>query len=352
VPYHSCDASFGLCTNKSKESEKVYGRSGNLDLFFDSNTSNLSRNSVEQLKSFAEWMKANPTINVVIEGYSDEDESFEHNLALAERRAKTTIDYLISLGIAPARLKTFSDGEVKQHANDQNTSPLAQKKGVHVTVDGRAKSMSPKRVFSWQSLYLLNDEKYGYATYSYVLTGRSAINQDEKTRYLKLIDAVTGRSTPDKLIKSSLRGYYNLFLIPSVKNPNTANDEPDYRLSKQLLDIISIKLSKAFLNQGPYIITLYKPVAEGNPDTIADILYADLTKVHPAAFPEVVRAYQSHVSSKQIHGIEKLKSFRLDILNLMLITEESIGFVKVAYADLQRYFSQVGQDKIGNATVP
>ena len=180
----------------------------------------------------------------------------------------------------------------------------------------------------------MNGEKSGYATYSYVLTGRSAITQHEKLRYLRLIDAVKGRSTPDKLIKSSSRGFYNLFLIPSEKKPNTANEEPDYERSKKFLDNISIKLPEALFNHGgPYIITLYKPVGEGNPDTIADILYADLTKVHPAAFPEVVRAYKSHVSSEQIHGIEKLKSLRANLLNLMLITEECIGFAKVAYTD-------------------
>jgi hypothetical protein len=327
---------------------KVYGLSGNLDLFFDSNTSDLSKNSIEQLKSFAEWMKAHPTITVVIEGYSDENESFECNLALAERRAKSTIDYLITLGIAPARLKTFSDGEVKQHANSQKASPLAQNKGARLVAESREKSISPKRVFSWQYLYLLNEEKYGYATYSYVLTGRSAITQDENMRYLKLIDAVKGQSTPDKLIKSSSRGFYNLFLIPSAKKTTAANAEPNYGLSKQLLDNISIKLPKAVFNQGgPYIITLYKPVGEGDPNTIADILYADLTKVHPAAFPEVVRAYKSHISSEQIQGIERLKSFRADLLNLMLITEECTGFAKVAYAELQSSFSQAGQGKSG-----
>jgi hypothetical protein len=69
--------------------------------------------------------------------------------------------------------------------------------------------------------------------------------------------------------------------------------------------------------------------------------------VHPAAFPEVVRAYKSHVSSEQIHGIEKLASLRADLLNLMLITEECTGFAKVAYADLQSSFSQAGQGKSG-----
>ncbi len=325
-------------------STKAYGLSGNLDLFFDSNSSVLHNNSIEQLKSFAELMKDDPTINVVIEGYGDDDTSIEHNLVLAERRAKTTIDYLAGLGIAPARLKTVSEGDIQQQANNQ----AAKNRGARLVIEGREKSMYPKRVFSWQNLYLLNDENYGYATYSYVLTGKSSVNQVEKTRYIKLIEAVKGQSSSDQLIKSSQRGFYNLFLIPSVKKPNTAHSEPDYRLSKKLLDNISIKATKHLFNQsGPYIITLYKPVGEGNPETIADILYTDLTKVHPAAFPEFVRAYKSHISSEQIQGIERLKSFRANLLNLMLITEECTGFAKVAYAELQSSFSQAGQGKSG-----
>ena len=328
-------------------STKAYGISGNLDLFFDSNSSVLLNNSTGKLKSFAELMKADPTINVVIEGYGDDDTSFEHNLVLAERRAKTTIDYLTGLGIAPARLKTVSEGEIQQQANNQTATPLAQNRGVQLVIEGMEKGMPPKRVSSWQNLYLLNDEHYGYATYSYVLTGKSSVNQAEKTRYIKLLEAVKGQSTPDQLIKSSQRGFYNLILIPSVKKPNTAHSEPDYRLSKKLLDNIniSIKEPKHLLNHiGPYIITLFKPIGEGNPDTITDILYTDLTTVHQAAFPEFVRVYKSHITSEQIQGIEKLKSFRAylaDALNLMLISEEYVRLAKVANADLQRSFTGV-----------
>jgi len=320
------------------QSNDIFVRS---NLFFDINTSVLSKNSVEQLKHIAIWMKAHPTTTVVIEGYGDNNKSFEHNLALAEQRAKTTADYLIRLEIAPSRLKTVSDGE-KKPENEH----LTQNRGVQLVAEGMEKSISPRRVFSWQKLYALNDEKYGYATYSYILTGQSTANQNNKTRYLKLIEAVTGRSKPDQLIKSSLRGYYNLFIIPSVKEKHTGNDKPNYSLSRQLLDNISIKTPQHLFNQsGPYIITLYKPIGEGDPNTITDILYVDLTNVEMAAFPEFVRSYKSHIANQQIQGIEKLNSLRANLLNLMLVTEECIGFAKIAYADLQRSFLKNEQDK-------
>jgi peptidoglycan-associated lipoprotein len=337
--------------------------SGIGDLFFDFKTSVLPLNTVEQLKSIAKWMLANPSANLVIEGYGDENESSEDNLALAECRAESAKDSLIYLGIASSRLKTVNRGEEKPFSIGRTEDSVAQKRMmlvegmggggsmppkhvlVNFFVEGRGRSMPPKHVFSWQDLCSLNGEKSGYATYSYVLTGRSATNSDASVRYLKLIDAVKGQSTPDSLISAKLRSSYNLFLIPSKKDQNTANCKPDYEVSKQLLDAISIKLSKALLNQGPYIITLYKPVGEGNPDAIADLLYVDLTRVRPAAFPEFVRVYKNHVSREQIHGIEKLDSLRAELLNLMLITEECIGFAKVAYAELQRSFSQAGQGK-------
>jgi len=317
------------------------------DLSFDFNTSVLRMDTVEQLKSIAQWMLANPSSNLVIEGYCNEKESSEDNLALAERRANSTRDYLVNLGIAPSRLKTISYGEEKPLVNGHSEKSVAQTRGAHVALESREKSIPTKKVFSWQYLYSLNGEKPGYATYSYVLTGRSVITSESPKRYIELIKAVKEQSTPNSLIPSTLRGSYNLFLIPSVINPHTSDDEPNYGVSKRLLDNISIKLSKALLNQGPYIITLYKPVSAGNPNAIADILYVDLTEVRPAAFPEFVRIYKNQVSNEQIHGIKKLTSLRAKLLNLMLITEECIGFAKVAYAELQRSFSQAEQGKSG-----
>lgn len=314
--------------------------SGTDDLYFDFKTSLLRPNTAEQLKSIAKWMLANPSATLVIEGYGDENESSEYNLALADSRAMSAKDYLVNLGIAPSRLKTVSFGEEKPFAPGSG----AQTRGAHVAVEDMGKGLPARTAFSWVDLYSLNDEKPGYATYSYVLTGQSAKNPDLPSRYLKLIEAVKGQNTPDSLVPSTRRRFYNLFLIPSGKKPYPADNEPNYGLSKLLLDNISIKLSKALLD-GPYIITLYKPVGEGNPNAIADIFYVDLTRVHPAVFPLFVRVYKSHVSSEEIHGIEKLFSLKAELLNLMLITEECTGFAKVAYAELQRSFSQAGRVK-------
>ena len=59
----------------------------------------------------AELMKRYPTWVVTIEGHCDERGTPEYNLALGERRAVAVKTYLVSLGIAPDRVRTVSYGK-------------------------------------------------------------------------------------------------------------------------------------------------------------------------------------------------------------------------------------------------
>jgi peptidoglycan-associated lipoprotein len=63
------------------------------------------------LKANAAWLKANPSANVEIEGHCDERGTSEYNLALGAKRARAALDYLVSLGIPAARIKTTTYGE-------------------------------------------------------------------------------------------------------------------------------------------------------------------------------------------------------------------------------------------------
>jgi peptidoglycan-associated lipoprotein len=63
------------------------------------------------LESNAAWMNKFKTAQILIEGHCDERGTEEYNLALGEKRAKSTFDYLVSLGVSPSRLKTISYGK-------------------------------------------------------------------------------------------------------------------------------------------------------------------------------------------------------------------------------------------------
>jgi peptidoglycan-associated lipoprotein len=60
--------------------------------------------NVEVLKKYPQWV-------VTIEGHCDERGTAEYNLALGERRASAVKTYMVSLGIAPDRLRTVSYGK-------------------------------------------------------------------------------------------------------------------------------------------------------------------------------------------------------------------------------------------------
>lgn len=65
------------------------------------------------LEANAEWLKQFDTITILIEGHCDERGTEEYNLALGEKRAKSTLDYLESLGVSVDRIKIISYGKSK-----------------------------------------------------------------------------------------------------------------------------------------------------------------------------------------------------------------------------------------------
>jgi peptidoglycan-associated lipoprotein len=105
------------------------------DVFYDFNRSEIRADAVEQLKTNANWIQANGTRNVVIEGHCDERGTSEYNFALGERRANSARDYIVNLGVAPARLKTVSFGEEKPFAVGHNVEAWAQNRRAHFVVE-------------------------------------------------------------------------------------------------------------------------------------------------------------------------------------------------------------------------
>lgn len=83
-------------------------------IFFPYDSDHLTQESLRVLNKNADFLKANPTLNIQIEGYCDERGTEEYNRALGERRAEAVKNYLInSLSIGAERLTTFSYGEDK-----------------------------------------------------------------------------------------------------------------------------------------------------------------------------------------------------------------------------------------------
>ncbi len=200
-------------------------------------------------------------------------------------------------------------------------------------------AQEPPTAHVWQYMYTHDFEDIGYATYSYVLVGRDESNRVASSLYFELVKAIQGSTAKAESIPDNVsKAHFNLFLIPVVGDKDVAFHEPNYELSKLLLTLLSISSPIEFTNPGPYIITLSKPISMGERNEVADILYIDLTNMHQTAIPEVVRTYKNKIFEKKLNGIEKLQSLRISLLNAALITEDSIGFAKAAYAELRKCF--------------
>lgn len=76
---------------------------------FDSNE--LTQESRQVLTEKAELLKANPALSLLVEGHCDERGTNEYNLALGERRARATYEFLVLLGIDASKLQIISYGE-------------------------------------------------------------------------------------------------------------------------------------------------------------------------------------------------------------------------------------------------
>ena len=107
----------------------------NEDIKFEFDSIRLSSEAQEILRKKAQWLKANPTARVTIEGHCDNRGTNEYNLALGDRRAHSAQVFLIDLGIAESRFQTISFGEERPINTAENEAAWAQNRRAHFVID-------------------------------------------------------------------------------------------------------------------------------------------------------------------------------------------------------------------------
>ena len=91
-------------------------------IFFAFDDYTISMDGQDRLNQLSDHMKSSGSAVVQIEGHCDERGSIEYNLALGERRAQSVKNYLVQLGIDPARVTTISYGEEKPSVEGHDES--------------------------------------------------------------------------------------------------------------------------------------------------------------------------------------------------------------------------------------
>ncbi len=89
-------------------------------VYFDFDKSFIREDARAVMKANAEWLKANPTVKIRIEGNCDERGTKEYNQALGQRRATSAKRYLTDLGISGKRISLISYGKEKPVCSEQS----------------------------------------------------------------------------------------------------------------------------------------------------------------------------------------------------------------------------------------
>lgn len=110
------------------------------EIYFEFNKSNITKEAAFELDKLVEAMKKKPEMVIMVKAHADSRGSDQYNMRLTDRRAKSTVQYIISKGIAKARIsgKGYGESEPKvacgdncteeQHAQNRRSEFLIVKK--------------------------------------------------------------------------------------------------------------------------------------------------------------------------------------------------------------------------------
>jgi peptidoglycan-associated lipoprotein len=107
------------------------------EVYFDFDKYDIRPEDAKTLGANATWLKSNGDNLVLIEGHCDERGTNEYNLALGERRAKATMNYLVSQGIQANRITIISYGEERPVCTENTEACWAKNRRANFLVKPR-----------------------------------------------------------------------------------------------------------------------------------------------------------------------------------------------------------------------
>ena len=114
---------------------KVLNERGYLkDVFYEFDKADIREDQRDALAADADWLKKHTGIKFRVEGHCDERGTREYNMALGERRATASRDYLASLGVEGNRMETVSYGKERPFDPGHDESAWAKNRRAHFVI--------------------------------------------------------------------------------------------------------------------------------------------------------------------------------------------------------------------------
>ena len=104
-------------------------------VFFETDSSELTEQARATLDKQAQWLNNYNRYAFTIEGHAHERGTREYNIALGARRAQTVREYLVTRGIAAARMRTISYGKERPVAVCDDISCWSQNRRAVTVLD-------------------------------------------------------------------------------------------------------------------------------------------------------------------------------------------------------------------------
>ncbi len=116
-----------------KEKEEIFK-----DIHFDFDKYDIRDEDKPTLKRIADWLIEHPDVKLIIEGHCDERGTNEYNLGLGDKRASTTKQYLVTLGVSMDRIQTVSYGEERPLCTEHTEECWQLNRRAHfVVIEGK-----------------------------------------------------------------------------------------------------------------------------------------------------------------------------------------------------------------------
>ncbi len=124
--------------NLSVNADSDSGNAGPIStLYFAFDSSALSSSAKDQLMKTAEFLKKHPSVEVQIEGHTDERGGVQYNVALGYRRAKSVKRYLVALGVKNSQVGTISYGKERPVAFGHGEDAWSQNRRANFVVTAK-----------------------------------------------------------------------------------------------------------------------------------------------------------------------------------------------------------------------
>ena len=102
-------------------------------ILFETGSDKLSKESINEVRFLADFMKSEPELEIIIGGHTDNIGNANYNLKLSENRAKRLKNILVEThGIEASRLTTIGYGESNPIANNRTIEGRAQNRRVEI----------------------------------------------------------------------------------------------------------------------------------------------------------------------------------------------------------------------------